>query len=362
MLTSELDPVDLLAGPRGRRLCLELAQRADDDVARRVFYAAHDLDPGAGTSRVVMFGPGAAGRPQASPQDVADEISRAALPTLNDLTLMQALDVAVATARYWQEPDGEDVLAATPTVRAALEHVARGVVAAPAARWWTTALDTTAQCRVSWAEDGRPPRPPDPDPAAALAAWRAEAVTEEETAARERPTDPAAPWSGVWWSTPPSVIPRTSRDLGSLGPVGLMLVEDSLGWERALVTAVDVPASARVLEIDGPDVWAQLCRRHPLPVASSRRHDWYRATGRGDVTWVQPDWAGVADEVDAVHLTVAGYLTTAGRAIPIGQAAASVLAGWDPDATYWLTDRPTAVGPPRGWSLDRSAGMWVVRE
>ena len=64
MLTSELDPVDLLSGPRGRRLCLELAQRADDDVARRVFYAAHDLDPGAGTSRVVMFGPGAAGRPR----------------------------------------------------------------------------------------------------------------------------------------------------------------------------------------------------------------------------------------------------------------------------------------------------------
>ncbi len=149
--------------------------------------------------------------------------------------------------------------------------------------------------------------------------------------------------------------------LGSLGPVGLMLVEDSLGWERALVTAVDVPAGARVLEIDGPDVWAQLCRRHPLPVTAARRHDWYRATGRGDITWVQPDWAGVADEVDAVHLTVAGYLTTAGRAIPIGQAAASVLAGWDPDATYWLTDRPTAVGPPRGWSLDRSAGMWVAR-
>jgi len=49
MLTSELDPVDLLSGPRGRRLCLELAQRADDDVARRVFYAAHDLDPVQGT-------------------------------------------------------------------------------------------------------------------------------------------------------------------------------------------------------------------------------------------------------------------------------------------------------------------------
>ena len=159
MLASELDPVDLLAGPRGRRLCLELAQRADDDVARRVFYAAHDLDPGAGTSRVVMFGPGAAGRPHTTPHEVADAISRAALPTLNDVTLMQALDVAVAAARYWQEPDGEDVLAATPTVRAALEHVARAVVAAPAARWWTTTPRSTAPPDRSDARGRRSPPP-----------------------------------------------------------------------------------------------------------------------------------------------------------------------------------------------------------
>ncbi len=87
------------------------------------------------------------------------------------------------TLKSYRAQDGEDVLAATPTVRVALEHVARAVVAAPAARWWTTALDTTAQCRVLWVEDGRPPRPPDPDPGAALAAWRVEAVTEEEIAA-----------------------------------------------------------------------------------------------------------------------------------------------------------------------------------
>ena len=87
-------------------------------------------------------------------------------------------------------------------------------------------------------------------------------------------------------------VPLTRRSTFYAGALPDRITIYSLGWERALVTGVEVPAGARVLEIDGPDVWAQLCRRHPLPVTAARRHDWYRATGRGDVTWVQPDWAG----------------------------------------------------------------------
>lgn len=162
----------------------------------------------------------------------------------------------------------------------------------------------------------------------------------------------------MWWSNPPVSLPRTTRTRGDLGPVGLWLVEDSLGWEHATVAPVAVPDGARVLEIDGPDAWAGLCRRHPLPVTASRRHDWYRTTGRFDVAWVQPDWAAVAEEADAVHLTVAGYLTTAGRAIPVADGVACVLAGWDPDATYWLTTEPTATGPARKWSFDRDGRTW----
>ncbi|GAA3360002.1 hypothetical protein [Saccharopolyspora gregorii] len=37
---------------------------------------------------------------------------------------------------------------------------------------------------------------------------------------------------------------------------------------------------------------------------------------------------------------VAGYLTTAGLAVPVDEGRASVLAGWDPDATCWLTTPP----------------------
>ena len=69
-----------------------------------------------------------------------------------------------------------------------------------------------------------------------------------------------------------------------------------------------------------------------------------------------PDWPEVAQEYDAVHLTVSGYLTTAGRAVPVSDGVASVLAGWGPDETWWLTDvRGDGGGEAR-------AQGWVRRE
>lgn len=150
---------------------------------------------------------------------------------------------------------------------------------------------------------------------------------------------------------------RTTRDLGAPGPVRLRLVEDAFGWERALVAPVAVPDDARVVEIGGPAAWADLCREYPLEVTASRRHDWYRATGRGDGRWLQPDWTSVAAEVDAVHVTVAGYLTTAGRAVPVEDGVMTVLAGWDPDATSRLRD-VVAIGPAHEWRLDRDTHEW----
>jgi hypothetical protein len=151
--------------------------------------------------------------------------------------------------------------------------------------------------------------------------------------------------------------------LGAHGPAGLRLIEDSLGWDRATVHPVAVPDGSRILELDGPEAWSELCRRYPLDVTASRRHDWYRTTGRGQGVWVQPNWAAVARDADAVHLTVAGYLTTAGRAVPVRDGVASVLAGWDPDATFWLTGLPTPAGEgdapeAQEWELDRERDRW----
>lgn len=114
------------------------------------------------------------------------------------------------------------------------------------------------------------------------------------------------------------------------------------------VRAVTPAVGARVLELDGPDDWVGLVREHPLDVTASTRHDWWRVTGL-DVAWAIPDWAAVAEEWDAVHLTVTGYLTTATRAHHVGDEVHTVLGGWGPDETCWLADVLQADGPVSVW-------------
>jgi hypothetical protein len=118
-----------------------------------------------------------------------------------------------------------------------------------------------------------------------------------------------------------------------------------------------------VLELAAPADWAALAQRHPLEVTASRRHDWWRITG-WEGAWVVPDWAAVAEEADAVHLGVDGYLATAGRALPVDVPGAgparTLLAGFDPGATWWLTDALAGLGEPTDWRRDDSGTTWVV--
>jgi len=63
-----------------------------------------------------------------------------------------------------------------------------------------------------------------------------------------------------------------------------------------------------------------------------------------------PTGRGVAAEFDTVHLSVAGYLTTAGRVVAVDDEMSTVLAGWDPDATYWLSDAPPTDATEQTWT------------
>lgn len=347
-----VDPVALLAGPRGRRLCLEFARSQHEDspeaalLSEAIFYAAYDLDPGRGTS-TVLFGLGIDQRPSYSPEDVARLLAVVPLAEPDDRTLLLTLATAVHRARYWQEPDGDDVLAATPELRVSLARVGTLVADSPHSAWWPTPLARSAQWVVDFA--GIPAGDADPRTASeTLEQWRAAQVDEEASAERDRPTDARAAWGGAWWSKPPLGLKRTTRALDVDGPVGLWLVEDSMGWKEATVHQISVPRDARVYEIDSPEAWADLCRRYPLEVTASRRHDWYRTTGRVG-RWVIPDWARVAEDFEAVHLTVAGYLAAAGRALAVDHELMTVLAGWDPDQTHWLTDVAPLESTHQAW-------------
>ncbi|MDR7384728.1 hypothetical protein [Promicromonospora iranensis] len=140
----------LLSGWRGRRFLLELALDAE------AIFADRD-----GTEVPLAQAVMSAGCevPTATPEVVATLPETVRLADVDQDAALHAFADAVAHARYWQEPDGEDMLAVTPVVRAALERVARHVAgSATGIGWWSAPLDRADQHMVAW--DGRGRRGP----------------------------------------------------------------------------------------------------------------------------------------------------------------------------------------------------------
>jgi hypothetical protein len=184
------------------------------------------------------------------------------------------------------------------------------------------------------------------DVARAVEAAEDHAAAEEEAMARDRALAPrrgrrgsaGVAVSGTWWSGPLGGTVWTSRgNIGDLPAVGLACAEDPLGDEQFEVWAVGIDPAARVYEVHEPGDWGWLAATCPRDVTASRGHDWSRWTGH-EGRWILPDWRSVATQWDGVHVSVAGYLSTAGMAVDTGGAAATLLAGWDADQTLWLRD------------------------
>ncbi len=145
-----------------------------------------------------------------------------------------------------------------------------------------------------------------------------------------------------------------------------------------------VDPGARVWNIDRPEDWVALVERFPrlatvrhagweLPGPNQRRgdvdrlaslerqHGVRRTIGRH----VLPDWTAVAAELDGVHLSWAGFITTEGFVSDLGRGGVTMLRYWASERTLWLRDvfgEPVPLGPPRplgshpGRSPDRPGG------
>jgi hypothetical protein len=340
-------PEDLLAGPRGRRTCFEIVSPYRDDGSLPSGPGWHDLPYGSDEADARQLAAELA-------ELVAAADLAAIVATDADTGLIGCVQGAVGNAMYWQPPDECDLALAQEQVAQTLAPVARAVTAASASTWWSSPLDRDRQQYVQFLEQepGMDMDPPALTGAAAnLAAWLAHTGKYERDAA-DLPADPAANYSGEWWSAPVhSALVRTTRSLSGLAAVRLLLVEDSMGWTQARCWPLRPHPDATVYEIRGPADWAELVARYPLDVSTSRRHDWWRVTRRAG-GWLIPDFAAVAADFDAVHVTVGGYLTTAGRALPVpgrDDAYATMLAGWDPDQTFWLADVLEPAGPVVRW-------------
>lgn len=281
--------------------------------------------------------------------------------------LLECVADAVDSARYWQEPDELDVALGDPRLVAALAPVAARIAAAPAASWWSAGLDLDSQVFVVKRVEGAGTRPVFHGARQVLEIGR-DQVTGPGTRHRGR-------WvNDAWWSFPswsillkdlerygphPPIVAATTRSRPGLGAVSLLLEEDSLGSPTALCWPVRPTRPVRVVEIDDADAWLDLVRRYGIDVTGKRIANWSQASGL-DCRWLLPDWSAVADDYDAIHLTVTGYLRCSGRALPIDAGAATFLAGWDPDASFWLTDVLEAGRTPERWRAERpgDARQW----
>jgi hypothetical protein len=225
-----------------------------------------------------------------------------------------------------------------------LRPLAEAVASAPAASWWWEPADLRHQRWLGCDHHRTLMR--GGDVGRAVEAAEDDEVAEEQAMARDRELaarrrgrgSAGVAVSGTWWSGPLGGTVWTSRgNIGDLPAVGLACAEDPLGEEEFEVWAVGIDPAARVYEVHEPGDWWRLAATNPRDVTASRWHDWSRWTGR-EGRWILPDWRSVAAQWDGVHVSVAGYLSTAGMAVDSGDAAATLLAGWDADQTLWLRD------------------------
>src|SRR5690606_14697871 len=135
------------------------------------------------------------------PADVAGRIrllndARLAAAIASDSALLAALTEVVVSARYWQEPDADDQLAAVPVVRDALVPIAERLTEAAAFKRMSAPL-AGGQWRVEFETDVSNTAWPG-DVASALKKWRRQRARMEVLHAGVH-VEPGVRVTGTWW-------------------------------------------------------------------------------------------------------------------------------------------------------------------
>lgn len=327
---------ELLAGPRGRRMLIEYAlacEHATDDGSFRAALMRsalrNDLGSRRPRRRSLIGDPVRSDRgstPPYSISDVAKRLDAVELLAPTPELARSALANSVGNARPWQEPDAIDTIAAQPVTQPSLRRVAVALGAACESLGWRATACDSPQSVVYW---GEPPELPSDG-----------TVRRSE---REAIDD-------GWSSRPPLGTPSTTGLQFDGSPAALWFNEDDPGLDHATSVTAASPRADRVYEIADREDWAALCRQFPDEVTSIRSRSWTAATGR-EGRWVLPDWKRVAESYDLVHLQIGAYVSSAGVAIPVAgdMSTASVIAGWNPDESCWLTPALSLVQAPSNW-------------
>lgn len=365
----------LLAGRRGRRLLSGIALSGSTPEAQHlmcsVFDASYELaqQRGDGVARFTMVADEDSGEPQESAADetvasiaeIAQMIRTVPLPEATPEAIRSALADSVACAMYWQPPDAEDTLFSDPRLIEALERVAEHVASTGIIQGWMAASTVENQWMITWTGEGAEGQwEPGLEPAQSqLKAWNLDLVEQERASKSELREKMDTLASGHWWSNPPGGLYRSSGTFDNGAPIGMLCVEDGMGWREATVQRLQIECRKPVFHITEPGHWAQLCRRYPLEISATMRRNWFETTGR-DGPWLQPDWQAMAEDYDGVRLGLGAYLSGAGEIIEVDAERASLIAGWDPDETYWFTDEVLRVGEAQPWMIAEEDDQWTA--
>ncbi len=334
----------LVAGPRGRALCVFAGLPA------AAWSNLWDLELEPDMGGAVPWYRAAQDHALTDSQYQSVRTLRLALtePDVLDAAAVRgALEHTVENAVYWQEPRDEELVGSIPELVAPLHTIAQSIEALPEVDWWTAPY-SAVQHQVRFL------------PFDEVAAVESPATEILADAFRSRGPSERPGYMSGWWSAPPFGLVRSCPAPGG-EPSGLFLVEDGFGQQRASVH-VATSSRPRVLEIDSGESWAELCRGHRLDVTKDRSGAWFVTTGLAETRWVMPDWRSVGEEYDAVHLQVGAYLAASGTAIEVEPGVHSVIAGWAPGETFWLTDVVEVEPHGRIFVKDRDDDLWHAEE
>ncbi len=341
-------PIEMLmAGPRGRRFLLEYALasesiyrpvRDEGSFGFAVVQAAQTLAPrrrrkmslvGSNVGELRSVG--------ITLSEVAARLERVELHASQDVIRL-ALTSATDRGKYWESPDGEDLLAATDDLRSALRQVAEHVTASGFTSWWYSPIEKERQQVVTWT-GVLPPVLREPT-----------SILHQLCVMQRAPGFPS----------PPRVMPSSTRSLADGSPAGLWFVEDNLGELRAESIRLTVLDEPSVFEIASAVDWAELCVRYPLEYAESGDGAGRSSLHNRANRLVVPDWVRVAEKYHGVHLQVGAYLAASALPIDAGNAL-SVVAGWNPDETLWLSSAVSYSGERTQWVLEENGTnmVWV---
>lgn len=150
--------------------------------------------------------------------------------------------------------------------------------------------------------------------------------------------------TGDQWSTASSyksTLISTRGPVAHWPSVAAMCGED-LTSDHPQTWPFAVP-EGQVLEIHSSDDFVKLVEAYPRRWADPFGA-WKSMTG-ADGPWCGPDWDALRQEYAGVHLSLAGYLSTAYRPLSTS-AGLALLAGWEPDGTVWFNQQPQKLLTP----------------